>query len=264
MLRICELTVSFGEKRVLDSFSLTLPGEGITALAGPSGCGKTTLLRALAGFERAEEGGFTLPGEAVLLFQEDRLFPWRRTGEQIADVLPRARRGEAGRWLALVELEEEARSYPGALSGGIAHEVSSRAEITRFAGGVVAHGDLFILGSQRAVEDFDVAAAPQVAAQHPANDRDGFDGMDPACGADDFRERTGVIAQIGSDVDRRVAGFRQPGQVIDVFGRRAAPSKPQPVADEKEAAHRPQITFERKRPVEDFVEQRFHNGPGRN
>ena len=33
MLRICELTVSFGEKRVLDSFSLTLPGEGITALA---------------------------------------------------------------------------------------------------------------------------------------------------------------------------------------------------------------------------------------
>ena len=41
-------------------------------------------------------------------------------------------------------------------------------------------------------------------------------------------------------------------------------SKPQPVADEKEAAHRPQITFERKRPVEDFVEQRFHNGPGRN
>ena len=28
MLRICELTVSFGEKRVLDSFSLTLPGGG--------------------------------------------------------------------------------------------------------------------------------------------------------------------------------------------------------------------------------------------
>jgi len=42
------------------------------------------------------------------------------------------------------------------------------------------------------------------------------------------------------------------------------PPRPQPGADEKEAAHRPQITFERKRPVEDFVEQRFHNGPGRN
>ena len=119
MLRICELTVSFGEKRVLDSFSLTLPGEGITALAGPSGCGKTTLLRALAGFERAEEGGFTLPGETVLLFQEDRLFPWRRTGEQIADVLPRERRQEVGRFLPLVELEGEEDRPIQVLSGGM-------------------------------------------------------------------------------------------------------------------------------------------------
>ena len=119
MLRICELTVSFGEKRVLDSFSLTLPGEGITALAGPSGCGKTTLLRALAGFERAEEGGFTLPGEAVLLFQEDRLFPWRRTGEQIADGLPRGRRQEVGKFLSRVELEGEEDRPIQVLSGGM-------------------------------------------------------------------------------------------------------------------------------------------------
>ena len=32
---------------------LQLPGQGVTALFGPSGCGKTTLLRALAGLERA-------------------------------------------------------------------------------------------------------------------------------------------------------------------------------------------------------------------
>jgi molybdate transport system ATP-binding protein len=32
---------------------LRLPGRGISALFGPSGCGKTTLLRALAGLERA-------------------------------------------------------------------------------------------------------------------------------------------------------------------------------------------------------------------
>lgn len=32
---------------------LHLPGAGVTALFGPSGCGKTTLLRALAGLERA-------------------------------------------------------------------------------------------------------------------------------------------------------------------------------------------------------------------
>jgi len=32
---------------------LQLPGRGVTALFGPSGCGKTTLLRCIAGLERA-------------------------------------------------------------------------------------------------------------------------------------------------------------------------------------------------------------------
>ena len=51
MICLEEVTVTFGEKRVLDRFSLTLPETGITALSGPSGCGKTTLLRVLAGLE---------------------------------------------------------------------------------------------------------------------------------------------------------------------------------------------------------------------
>ncbi len=37
---------------VLD-LSLALPGRGVSALFGPSGCGKTSVLRALAGLERA-------------------------------------------------------------------------------------------------------------------------------------------------------------------------------------------------------------------
>ena len=32
---------------------LELPARGVTAIYGPSGCGKTTLLRILAGLERA-------------------------------------------------------------------------------------------------------------------------------------------------------------------------------------------------------------------
>jgi molybdate transport system ATP-binding protein len=52
--------------------ALALPERGVSALFGVSGCGKTTLLRALAGLERAQ-GRVALPGE---VWQDDarRLF----------------------------------------------------------------------------------------------------------------------------------------------------------------------------------------------
>ena len=46
---------------------LALPGQGVSALFGPSGCGKTTVLRALAGLERAA-GRVALDGE---VWQDD-------------------------------------------------------------------------------------------------------------------------------------------------------------------------------------------------
>ena len=56
MAQICDLTVAFGDKVVLDRFTMTLPDSGITVLSGPSGCGKSTLLRVLAGLQRPESG----------------------------------------------------------------------------------------------------------------------------------------------------------------------------------------------------------------
>ena len=74
------------------SIELDVPAEGILAVFGPSGCGKTTLLRCLAGLERAPNGlmklgeriwqdesqGIFLPLHRRLIgyvFQEPRLFP---------------------------------------------------------------------------------------------------------------------------------------------------------------------------------------------
>lgn len=52
--------------------ALDLPGSGITVLLGPSGCGKTTVLRALAGLERArgrvDVSGHTWQDDARGLF----------------------------------------------------------------------------------------------------------------------------------------------------------------------------------------------------
>ena len=121
MARIYDLSVSFEEKVVLDRFELELPDTGITALSGPSGCGKTTLLRVLAGLLQPDsvqlEG--IIPSQTVILFQENRLLPWRSVREQITDVLPRSRRKEAGDWLAFVELDGEGDARPDQLSGGM-------------------------------------------------------------------------------------------------------------------------------------------------
>ncbi len=71
---------------------LDVPAEGVTVVYGPSGCGKTTLMRCLAGLEKAP-AGFCKMGEEVwqdgpraifvppyrrpigTVFQEPRLFP---------------------------------------------------------------------------------------------------------------------------------------------------------------------------------------------
>ena len=124
MISISNITVRFGEKTVLDRFSLELPEAGVTALSGPSGCGKTTLLRVLAGLQPVEEGTVIAPPNPVILFQENRLLPWRTVEQHVADVLPRERRGEVSRWLALAELEGEEKRYPAALSGGMGRRLA--------------------------------------------------------------------------------------------------------------------------------------------
>ena len=126
MMRCEELTLSFGDKRVLDHFSLELPLRGITALRGPSGCGKTTLLRVLAGLERPQGGQVRglAPGDTAILFQENRLFPWRTVEQHLTDILPREERDRADNLLSLVELSEERPAYPGSLSGGMGRRLA--------------------------------------------------------------------------------------------------------------------------------------------
>lgn len=118
--------LSFGEKQIMDDFSITIPQEGITALRGPSGCGKTTLLRVLAGLQPLQAGMVTgvTPRDTAFLFQENRLLPWRTAEQHIMDVLPRERWSERNRWLELVELQGEEKTYPAALSGGMCRRLA--------------------------------------------------------------------------------------------------------------------------------------------
>lgn len=121
MIRIQNLNLSFGEKAVLRDFSLDVPEQGITALSGPSGCGKTTLLRCIVGLQKSDSGQIfgICPEDTSILFQENRLLPWRTVGEHLTDVLPPHRRGESDFLLSLVDLEQDAHRFPRELSGGM-------------------------------------------------------------------------------------------------------------------------------------------------
>jgi len=75
-LRATDITAWFGQHKVLDRVSLTMPAGGITALIGPSGCGKSTFLRILNRMHELVPSA-ALAGE-VLLDGEDIYDPSRR------------------------------------------------------------------------------------------------------------------------------------------------------------------------------------------
>ena len=123
-MKLENVTFAYGEKVILQSFTLELPDAGVTALSGPSGCGKTTLLRLLAGLETPRAGRVDTPGLArtVFLFQEDRLLPRFTAAGQLRAVLPRG--ADPLPALAAVGLEREADTPVEALSGGMRRRVA--------------------------------------------------------------------------------------------------------------------------------------------
>ena len=120
---------------VLRGLDLDVPVGRLVALLGPSGCGKTTLLRIVAGFERADVGTVHVggvavegPGRAVpperrrvgIVPQEGALFPHLSVHDNVAFGLPRASRSGSrpDEVLELVGLAGMGGRMPHELSGG--------------------------------------------------------------------------------------------------------------------------------------------------
>ena len=125
---ISGVTKRFGEKTVLDQFSLTIEKNAVFCLMGPSGCGKTTLLRIMTGLEKADAGivsGIDL-NRIAFVFQEDRLIshlsalsnailPLRNTEEN-------KKKGMEA--LRLLGLQGEEKKRARNLSGGMARRIA--------------------------------------------------------------------------------------------------------------------------------------------
>ncbi|HEX3939339.1 MAG TPA: ABC transporter ATP-binding protein [Xanthobacteraceae bacterium] len=135
LLRIEELSRQFGSYAAVDRLSLDIYQGEFFALLGPSGCGKTTLLRLIAGFERANAGRILLDGFDIsavpphrrpvnMMFQSYALFPHltvagnvafglKQEGLHAAEIAERV-----SDMLKLVKLEDFGRRKPHQLSGG--------------------------------------------------------------------------------------------------------------------------------------------------
>jgi NitT/TauT family transport system ATP-binding protein len=122
----------------LDDLHLRIENGRFVSIVGPSGCGKTTLLRIIAGLEKASAGAVLLDGhelgqgseEIGLVFQEYALFPWRTTlqniemGLEIKGIPKEKRRSKAMEYIKSFNLDGFANRYPKELSGGMKQRVA--------------------------------------------------------------------------------------------------------------------------------------------
>jgi iron(III) transport system ATP-binding protein len=134
-LEVGDLWKGYGATEVLRSVNLDVEAGSLSAVLGLSGCGKTTLLRVIAGFERAQRGRVALSGEVLddgrtyvaperrgigYVPQEGALFPHLDVQGNVGFGLSRAeRRGSTvSQLLEMVGLGALARRMPHELSGG--------------------------------------------------------------------------------------------------------------------------------------------------
>jgi sulfonate transport system ATP-binding protein len=118
------LAKRFGEREVLRDIDARVAAGEFVAVIGPSGGGKTTLLRIVAGLDDPSGGAVEVrraDGSAAtsrVMFQEDRLLPWKRVIENVAFGLPAGALGRAQQFLDAVGLGDRAGDFPNVLSGG--------------------------------------------------------------------------------------------------------------------------------------------------
>lgn len=131
-----------GGFRAVDDLTLDIYAGEMVAILGKTGCGKSTMFNMIAGLQEPTTGRVEVKGrdpfaqfdwfrgQIAIVFQNDRLLPWRTAienvelGLEMLDRSPAERREIAQRWLTKLGLAGHEGDYPHALSGGMRQRVS--------------------------------------------------------------------------------------------------------------------------------------------
>ncbi|AEF41568.1 ABC transporter ATP-binding protein [Hoyosella subflava] len=122
------ITLSYGDRIVIEDLNLAIPTGGITTIIGPNGCGKSTLLRALGRLLKPREGSVILDGKLITSMRTKEV-------ARVLGMLPQAPIAPEG--LTVADLVSRGRhphqSWLRQWSGDDEQEVSAALELTGIA-----------------------------------------------------------------------------------------------------------------------------------
>lgn len=137
MLTISDAQVTYGKHTAFSHFSLKANRGEMVSIVGKSGCGKTSLLYAISGLVALSQGSLEVEGgrqNCALMFQQDRLLPWKSVLENVMLGLGPESGEYAAALLELVGLGHRKDSYPSQLSGGERQRVALARSLVRKPG----------------------------------------------------------------------------------------------------------------------------------
>lgn len=141
-IRFLGVSKFFGAFCAVEELTLDIERGDMVAVLGKTGCGKSTMFNMISGLQDPTSGLVKVQGRdpfrafdsfrgtIAIVFQNDRLLPWRTAvenvelGLEMLDMPAPQRREKAMGWLEKLGLKGHENDYPHALSGGMRQRVS--------------------------------------------------------------------------------------------------------------------------------------------